>query len=157
MGGFANLKLYLRYKAKVAVLNIKRCRNVRRYSGSPVSGAGTCLGWLCGLDNPRRFGYLSASDRGSSSAGRAPRSQRGGRRFDPALLHPIAGTVSPGPVQGMAAQPRQDRKVATVSSSSLCCGSAWRYPTSDLLEFMLNVWADQNLGPSGEQCQCKSG
>ncbi len=35
--------------------------------------------------------------------------------------------VTSGPVQAMQAQPRQDRKVATVSQCILCYGQAWRY------------------------------
>jgi hypothetical protein len=76
--------------------------------------------------------------RGCSSAGRAPRSQRGGRRFDPDQLHGVvhrrlhaspllAGGMAlplrhlyhgvnfgPSPAQLYVAQPRQVRKEATV-------------------------------------------
>ena len=38
------------------------------------------------IDFWRWFEYL-ANSRASSSVGRAPRSQRGGRRFEPALVH----------------------------------------------------------------------
>ena len=64
--------------------------------------------------------------RGCSSAGRAPRSQRGGRRFDPDQLH--RGCVlglreRSSPAQQQAAQPRQVRKEATVGCPMCDAGS----------------------------------
>src|SRR5215472_2387495 len=52
---------------------------------------------------------------GCSSVGRAPRSQRGGRRFDPDHLHHLFAYRRARPSATRTCEPRQDRKVAAVS------------------------------------------
>ena len=68
---------------------------------------------------------MSARRWGSSSAGRAPRSQRGGREFDPPLLHHLSFLM---PTTSAASS--EGSRSASSSSAALARASSWTPPAS---------------------------